>query len=330
MTMNAKRIVIVAALCLTLLMTQNLFAQGTAGFEILRVQVQPRGAALAGALIADAGHIEDAYYNPAGLAMVPERIASAGYMNYLLDVQSGYAAYVDPTYPWGVWAVSLSYTNYGDFDARTPAGVQLPSFTASDIVLGVHYGRQVKDKFNVGAGLKFVYSDIEDYTANALALDLGGQYTAIPEKLYLGAGIFNLGGTIKAYEDYKDDLPLYYRAGLRGQPEGFPAMLYLAVTMYHEYAEDYSLSDIGGSKFSDFMGDFYIAGGAEFQPVDTFFLRIGWDSIGLDQKVGTKKDFMAGICFGVGVDANIVRMDYGLASYGEMGFVQRIALSKAF
>jgi hypothetical protein len=100
--------------------------------------------------------------------------------------------------------------------------------------------------------------------------------------------------------------------------------------MYHEYADNYSLNDIGGSGFSDFISDFYVAAGAEFQPVETLFLRIGWDSIGLDQKVGTKKDFMAGICFGLGLDATLFRMDFGLASHGELGFVQRIALSKAF
>jgi hypothetical protein len=87
---------------------------------------------------------------------------------------------------------------------------------------------------------------------------------------------------------------------------------------------------VGGSEFIDFLKHFYLGFGAEFHPIEQFALRIGYNTIGLDQKVGTKKDFMAGICLGVGFDMTLVRMDYALASHGELGFVQRIALSKTF
>lgn len=305
-------------------------AQGTTGYEILRLQTQPRGSSLAGALVADEGHIESTFYNPAGLAALSQRVASAGYMNYLLDIQSGHMEYADATQPWGTWGVMISYTNYGDFEGRSTTGVELPSFTAADVVLGASYARRLKDRINVGGSFKFVQSNIEDYTGRALALDIGGQYTLIPEQLRLGVGIYNLGGTVKAYDTYKDDLPLYYRIGIWGIPRGLPASLFFSMTMYQEYADNYSLGSISGADLVDFLKDFYIGFGAEFHPIEQFHLRVGYNSIGLDQQVGSKKDFLAGICFGVGFDMTVMRMDYGLASYGELGMVQRISLSKSF
>lgn len=319
------------SLLLFLGLTAQVQGQGTTGFEVLRLQTHPRGSALAGALVADAGHIESVFYNPAGLAVISDRTAAAGYMNYVLDIGSGYLAYTQPDPTWGgVWGVGLSYINYGDFDGRSSTGENLPDFSASDVVLGASYALRPIERLNVGASLKFAYSEIEEYTGSALAFDLGGQYTLLPGRLGLGAGIYNAGWTTKAYVDTRDDLPLYYRLGLWGIPEGFPATLYFSMTLYHEYADNYTFGDIFGSDLFDFLGDFYFGLGAEFHPQDALYLRIGYDTRGLDQKVGTTKDAFAGICGGIGLVAGILNMDYGLASYGELGIVQRFSVSKAF
>lgn len=302
-------------------------AQGTAGFEILRLQTYSRGSSLAGALVADAGNIESSFYNPAGLATLSRRTAIAGYMNYLLDIESGYMAYVDPSFFWGVWGVTLNYTNYGKFDGRSPTGEDLGTFTASDVVFGVVYANQIRDKISVGGAAKWVYSDIQNYTGSALAFDLGGQYTLIKDRLRLGAGIYNLGLTTKAFVNYQEDLPLYYRIGIWGVPKDLPANLYFSMTMYHEYADNYSLGDFGGSKFMDFLGDIYYGIGAEFHPMEVIYLRVGYDTRGFDQKVGTRKDALAGISGGIGFDFNIARVDFSLASQGELGLVQRLSVS---
>ena len=331
MIRTSKRTFLCAIIVLTAVFTcSDVVAQGTAGFEILRLQTQPRGSALAGALVADASQIENIFYNPAGLATISKRIGTAGYMNYLMDIQSGYLAYADPSWPWGVWGVNLTYTNYGDFDGRSETGEDLPDFSASDVVLGAAFGKEIRKNLSVGGGAKFVYSDIEDYSGSALAFDLGGQYTLIEERLRLGAGIYNIGWTTNAYLSHKDDLPLYYRIGIWGVPRDLPANLYFSMTLYHEYADNYSLGNFSGSKFLDFLGDLYYGVGAEFHPMEALYLRVGYDTKGLDQKVGTKKDGFAGLGMGIGVDAQAVRLDFCLASYGELGLVQRLALSGVF
>lgn len=306
-------------------------AQGTTGFEVLRIQTHPRGSALGGAVVADAGHIESVYFNPAGLGAIQQRIAAAGYMNYLLDIGAGYLAYAQPDPHWGgVWGLTVNYINYGDFDGSSASGEDIADFSASDVVLGMSYAYNITKRICAGAGGKFVYSDIAGYSSSALAVDIGGQYSIISNRFGLGAGIYNLGSATDAYISHKDKLPLYYRAGIWGIPEGFPAKLYFSLSLYHEYADNYSLGNIEGSDILDFLGDIYYGFGAEFQPMEIVHLRLGYDTRGLDQKVGTRKDALAGISGGMGLNVRGIQMDFALASYGEMGLVQRISLSAGF
>jgi hypothetical protein len=319
---------IAAALCgLSVLQT---WAQGTAGFEILRLQVYPRGSALGGSLVSDDGHIESLYYNPAGLAGLRQQTAAAGYMNYLLDINSGYLAFARPEKQWGNWGMHLLYTNYGDFDRRDKYGVDQGKFYASDFVIGFSWAKAFENSLQVGGSGKFVHSKIADYTASALALDLGVQYQLMPDRLKVGAGLFNLGRTTNVYIHSDDDLPLCYRIGISGTPEGFPATLYFAMTIYQENADNYSLSNLDGSDILDFFGDAYYGFGAEFNPMETLFLRIGYDTRGLDQQVGTRNDPFAGLSGGVGLDLTLARLDIGLSSYGELGLVMRAGLSSSF
>jgi hypothetical protein len=315
---------------LVLALSNIALAQGTAGFEILRVQAYPRGASLGGALVADSGHIESVYYNPAGLAGLSQRTAGLGYMNYLLDINSGYVVYAEPHGKVGTWSGSVIYTNYGDFDHRSETGEDLGSFKVNDWVIGLSYANTFMGRYSLGISGKFAYSKIENYVGTAAAFDLGGQMDLLPGRLRFGFGLYNVGVTTNAYAETSDDLPTYFRLGVTGSPTGLPADLYFSMTIFQDVAKNYSLKGFDGSDFGNFLGDISYSFGAEFKPMETFYVRLGYDTQGLNQRVGTRDDALAGISGGVGFDMTIARLDVGLASYGEMGLVTRSALSVAF
>jgi hypothetical protein len=308
----------------------EVWAQGTSGFEILRVQTFPRGTALAGAMVADSGHIESLFYNPAGLAGLAQRTATAGYTNYLMDIAAGHVAYAEPRGRQGTWGGMITYVNYGNFDRRDVNGVDLGSFRATDWVFGLSYANTLSKRYDLGVTGKFAYSKIENFVGTALALDIGGQMDLMPGKLRLGAGLYNLGWTTKAYVDTHDQLPTYFRMGVSGAPTGLPATLYASMTIFREIAGNYSLHNFSGSEFVNFLGDATYNFGAEFHPVETLSLRLGYDTQGLNQHVGTRADGFAGVSFGAGFDLTIVHADLGFASYGEMGLTTRVGLTAAF
>lgn len=244
--MIMKRTFIFGLVCLMALAgSEAAYAQGTAGFEILRLPVYARGTSLGGALVAEAGNLESIYYNPAGLRSLERRTAVAGYMDYVMDIGSGFLAYSEPQRRWGTWGASLLYTNYGNFDHRDAYGNDLGSFSASDFVFGLSYANDFNERLYLGANGKFVYSKIDTYIGNALAFDMGAQYNLMPGRLRIGGGIFNLGLTTRPYIENNEDLPLYYRLGVSGSPQGLPAMLYFSMTLYQEYADNYLLGNLG-------------------------------------------------------------------------------------
>ena len=61
---------------------------GTTSFEFLRSQYSPRGAAMAGNLMAIKNDIHALLYNPAALSGNRSRLWSINYTNHLLDFQA--------------------------------------------------------------------------------------------------------------------------------------------------------------------------------------------------------------------------------------------------
>jgi long-subunit fatty acid transport protein len=56
------------------------------------------------------------FYNPAGIATIKDRQASVGFYKYLLDINSGNAAYVQKYKDIGYIGAGIQYINYGSFD----------------------------------------------------------------------------------------------------------------------------------------------------------------------------------------------------------------------
>jgi hypothetical protein len=58
--------------------------------------------------------------------------------------------------------------------------------------------------------------------------------------------------------------------------------------------------------------------------------RLGYNMVGIDQRVGLASDALAGFSAGLGVHANSISFDYALTSQGEIGMLHRFTLGTAF
>ena len=66
----------------------------TSLYEFLRNESSSRAAGLGGSFVSFANDPNVIFYNPAGLATVDLRMASFGFLKHLMDVNAGYASYV--------------------------------------------------------------------------------------------------------------------------------------------------------------------------------------------------------------------------------------------
>ena len=284
----------------------------TAGFHFLRTFPGARPSAMSGAFISFAGDIHSIYYNPAGLAEIKGRVASASYLNHVLDFQSGFAAYSQPLKNLGQLAVSVNYMDYGEFDETDVNGNQVGKFNAGSYYLTASLARMLNKNLLVGASAKFIHSAIDKYSASAVAVDLGMIYhVPFIQDFNFGVGVFNLGTAVSAFIDSKDNLPLNVVVGFSKKLAHLPL--------------EYSIS---ANKYID--DDVQLNVGGEFTLSKNVWLRLGYSSLGKNQKIGATGDQFAGMSLGLGMLWRNYQLDYSLSSYGAIGYLNRMSFSYNF
>ncbi|MBN2090599.1 PorV/PorQ family protein [candidate division KSB1 bacterium] len=308
--------VIICYLMLNLVVAFGANSTGTVGYEFLRTEIGARSAALGGAFVAVSGDLNSVYYNPGGIADIDTRVGTISYLKHLLDFHSGNIVGAMP-FSWGTMGLGFHYMNFGEFKRTTredPEGASGETFGAQSLVFSLSAGKKYKNLFSYGSTVKFIQSSIDQYSATAFAVDLGVIFhmpVGDDDHLNIAASVSNIGQTQSTYIKTKDDLPMVIRAGVSKKLAHLPLLFGAQI---YKYIDD----------------DYRWALGGEFILSPRMFLRLGFNSIGLDQRVGTAGDRLAGANFGFGLLWQKYRFDYTFSSVGDVGSLNRIAISGAF
>lgn len=284
--------------------------QSAVGYDFLRTFVGARPSAMAGAFVAIPGDIHNIYYNPGGLAALEKRQGTLSYLNHLLDFQSGFLAFAQPKFD-GTIGFGLHYFDYGQFEGKDTANNSTGTFGANSWSLALGYSQYVLKNLSVGASAKVILFKIAEFSETALAADLGAVYHVPEYQLHLGLAVLNVGQTTSAFIETKDDLPTSVQLGVAKKLEHLPLELSGAVVKFVEE-------------------DFNFRLGGEFTLSDQLFLRLGYNSVGRDQRVDTSKDQIAGLSVGLGFKVNKFDIDYAFSSFGEVGSLNRLTLTGRF
>ncbi|HJP33501.1 MAG TPA: PorV/PorQ family protein [Candidatus Latescibacteria bacterium] len=280
---------------------------GTTGFSFLKVGVGARAAALGGAYTAISGDLESTAWNPAGVYDIGERAATVSLTSYLVDTEAGFLSLALPSGP-RLWALSVNYFTYGELQRTGEDGLADGTFGAFDVATGISAAQPVwNDRLTLGATAKWIYSGIDDFTADAWAIDLGVLARGPVPGMTLGASMSNLGAVRSGFSEGDDDsLPVLLRAGIAHQPAHFPLPLLLVADL--TVPND---------------NDPYFTFGAEVKLAGGLTLRPGYSL----QQSGLDGDEALGLSSGAGLDLKGMRLDYAYASFPALGDVHRISLS---
>jgi len=303
------------SICITVLLLFALTAWGyspaTTGFQFLKTQVGARPAAMAGAFVAISGDVSALHYNPAGIAVFSQRVAGFTYTNDLLDFSSGFIGYVQPQVGKGNLGLSILYKDYGDFTKKDQNGEDMGAFGAGSISLNGSYAMQVAPNLSIGATGKYIRASIDNYSADAVAMDAGVLYYIAKHELSIAAGIYNLGTATSAFITTKDDLPMTLRIGASKKLAHLPLL-------------------VSGNAYKYSDEDIQFALGGEFTLSDYMLFRLGYDSIGKKMHVDSSDDTMAGMALGFGFLWKQLKVDYSFTSYGALGNLNRFTISGHF
>lgn len=282
-------------------------ASGTTGYELFRTDGFARSSGLAGSSIAHWGDLSALQTNPAGLAGITRPLAAAGFTKHVLDINQGTLAYARPARNNIVWAAGIDYLNYGSFDRADENGFMSGEFGASDFQLRGAISQALKPELRIGAVLKYQYRDIDGIAATAVAGDVGVQYETGFNEWTVGAAIRSFGVATSSFLSEKDDLPTSYELGFSVPLEHLPVKFSVAgAYVTDEGPEGRGGLEIGFSR--QFVG------------------RLGYSTIGIDQRTGLSSDAFAGFSAGLGLRVKQLVFDYALTSHGEIGFLNRFTI----
>ena len=205
---------------------------GTSSGSFLKIGVGARAVGMGEAFVAVANDPSAIVWNPAGLASILRQELQFTHTAWPGDVNYEYAIYVLPSRRLGgslaVQAGVLS-TQLDETDEFHPFGTGR-TFTYSDFVVGVAYGRRWTDKLLIGAGVKYVREDLGSQVGGpvttATLVDLGSIYylgygsvriaTSLsnfgPEMTPTGSYVSPYTGETRNYDGF--DPPIQFRYGL--------------------------------------------------------------------------------------------------------------------
>lgn len=284
---------------------------GTSAFPFLKINIGARAVGMGGAFTGLADDISSFYYNPAGLAQLDRNAFILGYHNYVADMQSGFAGVMKKAGDNRSFGFYISALSYGDFIRTDETGVIDGTFGGNDILFAGSYAFRYNLNFMFGATAKFIYEDIDQFSASGIAFDLGGKWLSDRQRYSAGIMIQNLGAQLSSLGSEKDKLPLTFRAGGSARPRGanviFSGDIIIPIDNDPEFA-------IGGEYY-------------EFKPL---YLRLGYNSFGTNYRTAASTDNWAGLSLGAGFDFRSMQISYAFTPAAELGDSHRITLTGGF
>jgi hypothetical protein len=324
----------------------NLLAQlgGKQSFAFLDIPVAARTSALGGSAV---GYMDKdinlVYDNPANLDSSLHQNFSANYINFVSDINAGTFYYAHKVKN-GALGVGVQFLGYGKFEKTEANGDVTGEFKAGDYALTVGYGRSFDSVWSVGANLKLIYSNYYQYSAAAVAADIGGGYKARNGLFTAGIVAKNIGASLsKNAGGEREKLPFEMNIGLSQRVPNAPFRFHL---QYH-HLECWDLGSLdpnykGGTnidpktgeetrkKFTsnNLMRHFVI--GTDLVFGKNFYLTIAYNfrrrqELAFDSRAG-----LAGFSGGVGLKIKRLRFNYSYSQYTLKGGSSHIGISTNF
>lgn len=329
-----------------LLLTCNIFAQekdaakvGITAAPFLEIGVGSRAIGMGGAFVATANDASALYWNPAGIAGMRNGQLLMMHSQWLADINFEFAGVVLPLGQLGTIGAMITSLNSGDMDVRTidqPEGTG-EIFSATDLALGLSYGRSLTDRFSIGFNAKYIYQKIWHEKSQGFALDFGTLFVTGFHGLRIGAALTNFGTEMRmtgkellVFHDVDPNilgnnervpanlqtdswpLPVSFQFGLATEfVKTTTNRLTLAVDALHPYDNTESMN-LGG----------------EYAFREMIFLRAGYRDLFL-------KHAEQSWTFGLGIANRLVgtvniAFDYAYADFGRLENTQRFSLLITF
>ncbi len=236
--------------------------EGPPGLSFLRLEMDARGSALAGAMTASGTGINSLQWNPAGLAGTSEQEVLFSHLQGFADTNSEFIALLLRKGSKHTIAVSVFSNNIDGIEQRSgPTVTPNGTITAHDFYTGLTYAYTYSEKLHIGASAKYLFQKLFFDSATGFAGDIGVRYIMPDNHLNFGIALKN-AGSMDAFIQEKPTMPTLLRGGAA----------YTIPRISH-----YNISLTVSSEYEIvFDGDNFSRFGIEYRYNDRYSLRTGY------------------------------------------------------
>lgn len=257
--------------------------------------------------------------NPALLGGEMDKQIGLNYMRYLGGSNFMGIRYGQGITEHGAVSGAIQYYGYGSMQGYDIMGVHTGSFSASDLAFSLTYSHDINDYLRGGITVKFLHSKYEDYTANAIAADLGINYYNPDNEFSASIVAKHLGGQIKQFNDKKERLPWDVQIGvskmLSSAPVRFSLTAYGLTKWNSPYYEPSDKNNLNSElvKRESFGRNLlrHLVFGAEVLPKDNIYLALGYNYRTRTDMSTYNRNFLSG--FSVGAGLKVRAFGFGVA-----------------
>lgn len=244
--------------------------------------------------------------NPALIGPELENQIALNYMYYMSSGNFAALRYGNAAGEHGGFSLGLRYMNYGKFDGYDEFGTPTGSFNANDVILEGSYSRDITTRWRGGASVKLIYSGYANYTAFALAADLGVNYYDDEHDLSFSVLFKNMGGQIKRFDSRYNRVPFDIQLGYMQTIASSNFQISINATNltrwdipYYSYNKD---NEELLTKKHSFISNFFrhLIFGLQFQPSDKFYACLGYNYKVHSDMSNFNRSFLSGFSLGLG------------------------------
>ena len=332
------RIVVLFLLCIisfTFVKAQN----SSSSYAALDLPLSARHAVLNEPVSLYSQDLESGIFNPAMLNEKMEKQLSLNFVDYFSDINFVSAAYALPLRDFGTIGISVKSIGYGEFTETDFTSQSLGTFGANEQIISVGLGKELSERWSVGASVKTLFSNLQDYQSVALASDLAIAFKKEDKNFSMSLLARNYGKQISTYASTEEILPFQLDFGLSKRLEHLPFL----ITMNYKNVQKWDLTSVYESANNDFSLNTsseeinftnklfrHIDVGGELSIGKHIQLRMGYNpkrrqELKVDSYLG-----MVGFSWGLGIKISHFKINYGRSTYHLHGSPNYFSFSTDF
>lgn len=296
-------------------------------YQFLNISTSARQIALGGEVNSIVNDINQPLWNPSTINEELEGKLSLNYANYLADVNIGSVSYVTSfSRRFGVVYCNISYVNYGRFFGADEFGNETGTFSANDIAVTLGYSYRIpRSSFYIGANVKYITSNIENFSSYGMATDIAILYNNPHYPFVITLVARNLGIQLKSYNGTQEDLPFKVALGGSYQLEHVPLKWYATIDNLQQWEltvpnPSEQTTDLEGNVTQENITTFdnifrRLVIGAELFPDKAINLRVGYNFRRASELRLQNARTFSGISFGFGIRMKKFKFNYAYSNY---------------